>query len=247
MPYTPKKFERAIDLSWIELRRASGQFIESLARFPWLDLLRAILFLDEDALGRYANLLLDIVQTYVLRVQLLPARVAAFMAAESASFPKKLSNRVLRADTALSFALKEVIDEGFELAAGKFVPIYDVFKSLDRVFLRFRVFAFLDGVAVLRLAKAAIIGIIIAVIKILWAILVTIATLAIVFSLSHKWNQDSQQESIASNFLADDSVRLRRWPRGRIQFRVNARPGPDRDLTTEPPPERIRRQKTTQI
>lgn len=228
MAYTPELFERAIDLSWVELRRASFQFVEDLSRFDYLEVVRAILFGDEDSLARSANNLLVIVQNFTLRVQVLPARVAAFMAAERADFPKNLSQRVLRADQALKFTLKEIIDEGFELASGRFVPLYDLFKGIERVFLKFRVFSAMDGVALFRLAKGTVIAIVIAVLKILWAILASIATLVIVFSLAHKWNQDSQQESLRTNFLADDSKRIRRWPRERKQFRVNLKPGPDK-------------------
>lgn len=227
MPYTPEKFDRTLDTAAVELRRSSHQFVENLGSFDWFGLLRAILFGDENTLAIHSNRLLVILQTYVARVQLLPARVAAFVAAESATFPKKASNRVLRGDQAMRFTLKEVIDTGFELASGRFVPIYDVFKGFERLFLRFRVFAFLDTVALFRLAKGTVLAIVLVVIKILWAIFVTLATTVLVYTLAHKWNLDSQWRSIESNFLSDDSRRVRKWIRGKRQFRVNVQPGPD--------------------
>lgn len=221
------KLERLLAVAGAALNELSEQLIEDLFRFDWLGLIRALLTTDDEVLLLKANELLVILQAFTARIGILPVRVAAFMAAESLDLPKKLSQRVVRCDKALSFTLKEVMDTGFELAAGRFVPIYDVFKTFNRWFLTFRLFTALDSVAFLRLAKGSIIAILVAIARVVWAVFVSIATAVLVLTLLHKWREASHEKTILSNVLPQDSKRVTRWVRHRQTFRVNLKEGPD--------------------
>jgi hypothetical protein len=228
VPYTEKTFDRALDLFEIEVERAAFRFVEEAYAFDWIGYLRAIAFGDDEAILRYTNQMLVILQNLGTRLTIVPARVAAFLASESASFPKSLSQGVVRGDQALSFTLKEIIDTGFDLASGQFVPIYDVFSRAKVFFLRWRVLTRLDVFAFFKLAKSSILAILFAILQIVWAVVVTLAVLVLVHTLNHKWNLQSQQKSLKSLLLSQDSERISRWPRNRIRFRVNVKEGPDK-------------------
>lgn len=221
------KLDRILEIAGAALNEASLQLVEDLYRFDWILFLRAMLFVDDEVLARQANELLVIFNNFTSRLAVLPARVVAFMAAESLAMPKKLSQRVVRADRALQFTLKEVMDTGFELASGRFVPLYDVFKELKRWALTLQVVKSLDAIAALKLAKGAILGIIVAIIRIVWAVFVSIATALLILTLVHKWRQLSHEKTILANVLPNDSKRVTLLLTEPQTVRVNLREGPD--------------------
>jgi hypothetical protein len=227
VPYTGKTFDRALDLFEIEVERASQIFIEDVWNFDWIGYFRAMAFGDSDALLFYNNEQLAILQGFFTRITLVLPRIATFLAAERATFPKALSNGVIRGDQALTFTLKEIIDTGFDIASGQFVPIYDVFKRSKIFFLRWRLITRLDPIAAFRLAKSSFLAILFALLQIVWAVIVTLAVLVLIHTLAHKWNLDSEQKRLKSNLLSQDSKRVTKNPNRPIRFRVNVREGPD--------------------